>query len=73
MKKWILLALCLITAMTLTACHVDRDPWPDTGTTNQTVSTAPQSTAAQDADTFQPAPTAVPQNNAPDDGGNLNG
>ena len=31
MKKWLLLVLCLLAALLMTACYTDNDPWPTDG------------------------------------------
>ena len=70
MKKTLLLLLCLLAALLLTACHVDKDPWPATESALPTSQDQP----VQSTETTQVFVTPVPD--VPDDvedSGNLNG
>ena len=70
MKKTLLLLLCLLAALLLTACHVDKDPWPATDSALPTSQDQP----VQSTETTQVFVTPVPD--VPDDvegSGNLNG
>ena len=47
MKRLILL-LCLLAALSLTACHVDNDPWPDTVVPSSTETVTVQPGGSED-------------------------
>ena len=70
MKKVFVCLLCLIAVLLLTACHVDKDPWPATDSALPTSQDQP----VQSTETTQVFVTPVPD--VPDDvedSGNLNG
>lgn len=77
-QRLLMLALCLLTALALTACHTDSDPWPvsDGGVQQQSTATpqpadiapAAETEAAQETtDTgAQGTPQAMPPADQPD-------
>ena len=72
MKKTLLIVLCLIAMLTLTACYTDNDPWPADGdfaapTATPAVTMAPESNEAEIPRTYltpgaenTPVPTEEP-------------
>lgn len=58
MKRTLLLFVCLLSALLLTACHVDNDPWP----MNAGLPTAVPAVTVVPAETSMPEPivTGVP-------------
>lgn len=63
--KALALALCLLTALTLTACHMDNDPWPASegaplSTDSPTAVPAAEPAQPNTTATPPPAATAIP-------------
>lgn len=72
-RKTLILLLCLMTTLLLTACHTDTDPWPaNNGQISQPTNQAVQPTNAPQSEgsTPQAQPTQVPEG---DDSSGLNG
>ena len=66
MKKLLLTVLCLLSALMLTACHTDNDPWPVDGglpppAALPAVTLVPESTEVQIPRTYL-TPDAAPAN-----------
>lgn len=64
MKRFLLLIICLLCCLTLSACYVDNDPWPASAPVDQSptaaVTAMPTQEPAATAVFFTPSPEPEP-------------